>query len=52
MGHLEIHEAHWVEIFNEFRSIFFVKSFVFKWQLLIDNSFKKSVRHIIRKDGE
>ena len=41
MGHLESQEARWVEIFNKFRSIFLVKSFVFKWQLLIDDSFKK-----------
>ena len=31
MGHLESQEARWVEIFNKFRSIFLVKSFVFKW---------------------
>lgn len=31
MGHLESQETHWVEIFNEIRFIFSVKSFTFKW---------------------
>lgn len=30
MGHLESQESHWVEIFNEFKSICLVKSSVFK----------------------
>ena len=39
MGQLESQEAHWIDTFNEL--IFLVKSFVFKWQLLIDDGFKK-----------
>lgn len=44
MGHLQNRAARWVEIFNEFRSISLVKSFVFKWHLSIYDSFQEWVR--------
>lgn len=41
MGHLENQGAHWIEMFNELRSISLVTSVVFKWQRSIYDSFQE-----------
>lgn len=51
MGHLESQETHWVEIFNEIRFIFSVKSFTFKWQLSIYDIIKMSQNTLSEWNG-